>query len=168
MAEQAAITIHKVTKKDVPWITEVFQTQWSGNFIVSRGKKYFPQDLDGFIAHRKEEKVGLLTFRNDGDTIELSSLDSFCENQGIGTALITALITYARDRNKRRVWVITTNNNAHAIRFYEHRGFKKVRVYKNAIVESRKIKPSIPLVDEHNVPIRDEIEFEYQIRDKNA
>lgn len=156
-------TIKPITKSEIPWITEIFQTHWSGDFIVSRGKKHFPPDLDGFIACIDTQKVGLVTFRNDGDATELVSLISLREHQGIGTELVDALIAYAKKSNKRRIWVITTNNNHHAMQFYEHRGFRKVRVYKNAIAESRKIKPSIPLVDECGIPIRDEIEYEYQI-----
>lgn len=158
-----SIVIQPIKENDIPWVTEVFQTYWSGDFIVSRGKKYFPQDLDGFIAYSDAQKMGLLTFRNDGDSIELVSLDSLCDNQGIGTALVQALINYAKENNKRRIWLVTTNNNTHAMRFYGHRGFKKVREYLNAIVESRRIKPSIPLTDEFGVEIKDEIEYEYQL-----
>lgn len=158
-----AFTVRRISKNDIPWVTEIFQTHWSGDFIVSRGKKYYPKDLDGFIACIDTQKVGLVTFRDDGDAVELVSLVSLREHQGIGTALVDALIAYAKKQNKRRIWVITTNNNNHAMRFYEHRGLKKVCVYKNAIAESRKIKPSIPLIDECGIPIRDEIEYEYQI-----
>ncbi len=158
-----SITIQSVRQSDIPWITEVFQTRWGGDFIVSRGKKHNPKDLFGFIACIDTQKVGLLTFRNDDDSIELVSLDSLCDNQGIGTALVQALINYAKENNKRRIWLVTTNNNTHAMRFYEHRGLRKVREYLNAIVESRRIKPSIPLTDEFGVEIKDEIEYEYQL-----
>lgn len=158
-----SIVIQPINKSDISWITEVFQTHWSGDFIVSRGKKYYPKELDGFIACIDTQKVGLVTFRNDGDSIEMVSLISIREHQGIGTALVSALIAHAKKYKKRRIWVITTNNNNLAMQFYEHRGFSKVRVYKNAIAKSRKIKPSIPFVDECGIPIRDEIEYEYQL-----
>ena len=35
--------------------------------------------------------------------------------------------------------------------------------YKNAMEESRKLKPEIPLIGEYEIPIRDEMEFEIEI-----
>lgn len=34
------------------------------------------------------------------------------------------------------------------------------KVYPNAMEEARKLKPSIPLMGEHGIPLRDEIELE--------
>lgn len=158
-----SIVIQRITQMDIPWITELFVTRWDGEFVISKGKKYYPQDLDGFIVSIDTQKVGLLTFKDEGDATEIVSLDSLKEKQGIGTALIKAVTDYAKSKNKRRIWLMTTNNNAAAMRFYEKRGFKKVHEYKNAVAESRKIKPSIPLVDENGIPITDEIEYEYQV-----
>jgi hypothetical protein len=33
-------------------------------------------------------------------------------------------------------------------------------VYVNALAESRNLKPEIPLIGDHDIPLRDEIEFE--------
>ena len=63
-------------------------------------------------------------------------------------------------RKARRAWLITTNDNLDAIRFYQRRGFTIATVHAGAIEQSRTIKPSIPLVGSYGIPIRDEIEFE--------
>jgi hypothetical protein len=60
-----------------------------------------------------------------------------------------------------RVWLITTNDNLHALCFYQRRGFQLVAVHRDAVSRSRKIKPSIPLIGANGIPIRDEIELEY-------
>jgi hypothetical protein len=46
------------------------------------------------------------------------------------------------------------------LRFWQKRGFSLVRVHRNATADSRRLKPEIPLVGEHGIPIRDEIELE--------
>ena len=40
-----------------------------------------------------------------------------------------------------RVWLITTNDNIHAIRYYQRFGFALKGVYIDALDESRKLKP---------------------------
>jgi hypothetical protein len=47
-----------------------------------------------------------------------------------------------------------------ALRFYQKKGFVLVALYPNAIEESRRLKPEIPLLGNDGIPIRDEIEFE--------
>jgi hypothetical protein len=56
--------------------------------------------------------------------------------------------------------VTTTNDNLDALRFYQKRGFQIVAVRPGAVDESRRVKPSIPVIGEHGIPIRDEIELE--------
>ncbi len=60
--------------------------------------------------------------------------------------------------------MITTNDNTPAIRFYQKRGFSLVAVHRNAIAESRKLKPEIPLAGVDGIPIRDEIELELLLK----
>jgi hypothetical protein len=60
----------------------------------------------------------------------------------------------------KRLWLITTNDNLHALRFYQRRGLVLVAVHRNAIEQSRKLKPQIPKLGYDNIPVRDEIELE--------
>lgn len=85
---------------------------------------------------------------------------SILENQGIGSVLIDKIIEKAKEHRCRKVWLITTNDNTHAIRFYQKRGFSFIGIHINAIQKSRKIKPQIPLYGFDNIPILHEIEFE--------
>jgi hypothetical protein len=60
-----------------------------------------------------------------------------------------------------RVWVTTTNDNVHAIGWYERRGFRVVAVHEGAVDRARAtLKPSIPLVGAGDVEIHDEVELE--------
>jgi hypothetical protein len=66
----------------------------------------------------------------------------------------------ARKRGCRRLWLIATNDNLDAIRFYQRRGMTIAAVHANALAHSRKLKPSIPETGQHGIRLRDEIEFE--------
>jgi hypothetical protein len=50
-----------------------------------------------------------------------------------------------------------------ALRFYQKRGFVLVAVHRNALEQSRKLKPEIPLIGDDEIPLRDEIELEMML-----
>jgi RimJ/RimL family protein N-acetyltransferase len=72
------------------------------------------------------------------------------------------LIDAAKALGARRLWLITTNDNARAQRFYERHGFRLAAVHEGALVRSRELKPEIPLVSADGTPIRDELEYEFR------
>ena len=66
----------------------------------------------------------------------------------------------AREAGCGRVWLITTNDNLRALRFYQRRGFRLVAVHPDALERSRELKPSIPEIGLDGIPLRDELELE--------
>jgi len=62
-----------------------------------------------------------------------------------------------------KVLVQTTNDNAHAFRFYQRRGFTVREVRLGALDEARRLQPLIPLIGDEGIPARDEIEFEIEV-----
>jgi GNAT superfamily N-acetyltransferase len=80
---------------------------------------------------------------------------------------MNAVVDEARKQNCERVFLATTNDNLHALRFYQKRGFELVAVHRGAVNESRKIKPGIPLIGNDGIPIRDEIELEMNLQVKS-
>jgi len=153
-------TIKRVTDAERDWVLEVARG-WGADFIVSCGRKIYPAEIEGFCAvDESDEKVGLVTFEVAGDQCEVVTLDAFRKREGIGTALLDEVRREVAKRGCRRMWLITTNDNLDAIRFYQRRGWTIAAVHVNALAESRRIKPSIPLVGNYGIPLRDEIEFE--------
>ena len=73
--------------------------------------------------------------------------------------MIGAVQLAAGQAGCRRLCVVTTNNNLHALRFYQRKGFVLSALRPNTTADTRKRKP-IPLLDEDGIPIRDEIEWE--------
>ena len=94
---------------------------------------------------------------------EILVLQSILENQGIGSALIKAVLNKAKQAYCETVWLITTNDNIHAIRYYQKFGFELAAVHINAIEESRKLKPTIPFFGNEKIPLKHEFEFQYKL-----
>lgn len=157
------ITVHAVTEAERSWVEEVYRS-WGADFVVSRGRKVYPRDTEGlYAADVKGNRVGLLTFQIVGEQCEVVTLDAFEKFRGIGTALMNRVIKIAEGRGCKRVWLITTNDNLDAMRFYHRRGFVIAAVHVGVIEESRKMKPTIPLMGCYGIPIRDEVEFEMRV-----
>ena len=119
-----------------------------------------PPSLPGFAAFDGGRPVGLATYAIEGASCECVTLDSLAEGAGVGTALLAAVEKTARTVGCGRLWLITTNDNLSALRFYQKRGFRLVAVHREALAESRKLKPSIPPVGREGIPLRDELELE--------
>jgi GNAT superfamily N-acetyltransferase len=132
--------------------------------VVSRGQVHRPETLPGFVARKEGQPVGLITYRLQGGEGEIVTIDSLAENQGIGTALVEAVRQAAKAAGCTRLWLITTNDNLEALRFYQKRGFTLVRVHPQAVDDlSRPLKPEIPRLGRHGLPIRDELELELRL-----
>ena len=152
--------IKPVAEVDKDWVLEVVRG-WGADFVVTRGRKVYPTEIEGFYAvDDSGKKVGLGTFEIIGDQCEMVTLDAFEKFSGVGTALTKKVRQVATARGCKRLWLITTNDNFDAIRFYQRRGFTIAAIHVNALAQSRKLKPSIPEIGQRGMPLRDEIEFE--------
>lgn len=156
-----SISIRALEKKDEKWAQDLWIKNWHDDRVVTRGRILKLRDLQGFVAVSNSERVGLLTYNIDNGQFEIVTLDSLMEGVGIGTTLVDHAISEAKRRKCQRVWLITTNDNTDAFRFYQRRGFAIHSVHIGEIEKSRELKPSIPHVGNHGIPIRDEIELHY-------
>jgi ribosomal protein S18 acetylase RimI-like enzyme len=154
------IDVRQVRDDDREWIRQLVRDAWGAPIVVTRGKIHRPDLLPGFIAELDGYREGLLTYSMNGSEIEVVTLNSQIEARGIGSALINRMKRDASEQRCNRLWLITTNDNLKAIRFYQKRGFVLVAVHRNAIEISRSLKPEIPVVGIDGIPIRDEIEME--------
>lgn len=154
------IKVRKINSPDSEWITKLFIENWGSDFIISRGKIHKPKNLEGFIVEENGEKVGLATIFIENDEMELVTIDSLKQGEGIGKMILDEVLNLAKENKLKRLWLITTNDNLNALKFYQKNGFHLVSIYPNAIAESRKIKPQIPEIGENGIPLRDEIELE--------
>ncbi len=155
--------IRPLTLSDADWVRAWFARHWGAPFVVVHGVVYYPDTLAGFAAFERDTPIGLITYTLADNGCEIVSLDSERTGRGIGTALMDAVAAAARAAQCHRVWLITTNDNLDALRFYQRRGFRLAAVYPGAVDAARRLKPQIPLVGDHGIPIRDEIELELSL-----
>jgi ribosomal protein S18 acetylase RimI-like enzyme len=156
------VTVRPLGDGDREWARGKLRELW-GDVVVSRGRMHDPTELPGFLAEQDGEAVGLLTYRVDGEHCEVVTIDAFPTGGGAGTALLQATAAAAREAGARRLWLITTNDNLRALRFYQRRGFHLVAVHRDALDRSRALKPSIPEIGLDGIPLRDELELELRL-----
>ncbi len=155
--------IRPLSEDDRSWVEEFVRENWGAPTVVARARIYRPSDLPGFVGLEGKEPVGLVTYSIEGDACEIVTIDSLREGVGVGSALLAAVEETAREAGCRRLWFITTNDNLRMLRFSQKRGFSLVAVHRNALDESRRLKPQIPLVGQHGIPLRDELELELSL-----
>ncbi len=156
------IFIRPVDSDDGDWIAQFITERWGAEFVAAHYEVYHCRDLPGFVATEGEKKVGLLTYKIVAGDCEVVSLDSVQPCVGIGTGLINAVKGAAYESGCKRLWLVTTNDNMNALRFYQKRGFAMVKINRNAIEFARNLKP-VPLTGADGIPLRDEIELEMML-----
>jgi ribosomal protein S18 acetylase RimI-like enzyme len=126
--------------------------------MAANGELFYPAEHAGFIAG---EWDGLITYRIRDGRCEVTLLEALREGGGIGSALLDATVAAARDVACTDLWLVTTNDNLHALAWYERKGFRTVEIRLGAVDRSREtLKPSIPTHNPDNgLPISDEIEL---------
>lgn len=159
--------IRRIQGEDSAWVIMLTEKEWGAQRVVTRGIVHDVSMLDGFVAVRGEERIGLITFHIDRNECEIVTLNSLSGGMGVGSALIDKVKETAAELDCRRIWLITTNDNTAALRFYQKRGFSLVAVYRNALEQSRRLKPEIPTIGIDDIPLRDEIELEMDLRGRS-
>lgn len=152
--------VRPVEAADRAWIRSLLREHWSGEEVVSRGRLHRPADLPGFVALIAGEPHGLATYEIRGGECELVTLNSLAPRLGLGRCLVEAVRSAATAAGCRRLWLVTTNDNTEALAFYQRIGFRLAAIHRDAIAESRALKPAIPETGHLGIPIRDEIELE--------
>lgn len=156
----STLTVRPATDRDRDWIRALLIERWTATQIASRGRLVQADLLPAGIAELDGQRVGLATYEITGPDCELVTLDSLRERAGVGTALLNAVADAARTAGCRRLWLITTNDNLHALAFYQRRGLRLVALHAGALDLSRQLKPTIPLIGLDNIPLRDELELD--------
>lgn len=156
----SAFQVRPVDEQDRAWMSWLLGEHWGDARVVSCGRVHQADLLPGFVALRDGERVGLVTYWVEQDGCEIVSLNSLVEGIGVGWALIQAVRECAVSAGCQRLWLVTSNDNTPALRYYQKRGFSLVAVHRNALEQSRRLKPQIPALGLDGIPLRDEIELE--------
>lgn len=131
------------------------KAEWGAPILV-RGATYAFEDCEIWMAGEME---GLAAVSGrDRPVAELVAINAFVPWRGVGTALLAAITAQLRpDFGTLRL--TTTNDNLDALRFYQRRGFRLAALRAGAVDQARLTKPSIPMIGEHGIRLRDEIDL---------
>jgi GNAT superfamily N-acetyltransferase len=157
------IAIRPIRADDQEWIRSTLADAWGSTEVIGHGVRYDASTLPGLIAEARGRRVGLLTYDLTGTGLEVVTIDAVTPGAGVGTALLAAATQTARRAGAERLWLITTNDNLDALRFYQRRGLRIVAVTSDAVAESRRLKPSIPRVGAYGVELLDELTLELRL-----
>jgi GNAT superfamily N-acetyltransferase len=143
---------------------EAFLLDHNALRAARRGELMRPADHPAVLAWSGDDLVGAATYVIGGTECELLTLHARRQFTGTGSALLTGVRDIARSAGCRRLWVVTTNDNVDALRFYQRRGFRLARLRPGAVDESRAtLKAEIPTSGSYGIPLRDELELELEL-----
>jgi GNAT superfamily N-acetyltransferase len=142
------------------WLREHLALSWGSAIIASRDREHDAAALPALVALRGEELAGLATFRLADGECELVTIEAFVRWQGVGSALLGAVVARARESGAARLWLVTSNDNLAALRFYQRRGLRLTAVHSGAVDRARRQRPAIPLLGAHGIEVHDELELE--------
>jgi ribosomal protein S18 acetylase RimI-like enzyme len=121
--------------------------------------------LPGFGIWDGRRLVGIATYSLAGTDAEVAALGVSEDHRGRGLAgqLLDAVIGAATAQGAQRVWLVTTNDNLTALAVYQRHGFRLAGIRPGAIDRARALKPTIPEIGRHGIPMRDEIILEHRL-----
>ncbi len=155
--------VRALTPDDVAWKHASLRSHWGSTVVARHGELVDAADLPGFVALVDDAAAGLVTVARRGDELEVVTIHVEQEDHGVGRALMDAVREHARRTGVRRIWLITTNDNVRAIRFYQRWGMDLVALVRDGVAASRAVKPSIPACGRDGIPIRHELELELRL-----
>jgi ribosomal protein S18 acetylase RimI-like enzyme len=154
------VIVRDATDGDRAWMRAVLAASWGEARVVVDGRSRDAAALPGLVAEDGGRRAGLLTYEIGPAGLEVVTLDALERGRGAGTALLDAARRTAAAHGRARVWLVTTNDNLDALRFYQRRGMRIARVRPGAVDRSRLVKPAIAVDGEYHIEIHDEIELE--------
>ncbi|MGW5077287.1 GNAT family N-acetyltransferase [Micromonospora echinospora] len=154
----ASIRVRQARDGDRAALAALHEREWGGPVVVVHDTRYDLRDLPTLVAVDDSGVfAGALAYRVDADGLEVVSLAASAPGAGAGTALLAAAEEAATAAAADRIWLVTTNDNLGALRFYQRRGLRIVAVDAGAVDRARAVKPTIPRVGADGIPLHDEL-----------
>ncbi len=157
------------TPLDLEWAEGFLDATVGGRLQARRGELIDALTSTGLVAETQGRPAGLVAWRFERDGLEAEvtvlAVRGEARGQGIGRALIDAAVGALRRAGVQRAWLVTTNDNLVALRLYQRAGWRLATVRPGAVDEARRmLKPGIPIVGDHGIPIRDELELRIELQ----
>lgn len=152
--------VRSLTEHDQSWKLTTLERGWGATTVARLGELIDAASLPGLVAVDGDERLGLLTYLEGADGVEVVTLQALVEGRGVGRALMDTISHQSAQWTAPRLWLITTNDNIRAFAFYQRWGMDLCRVIRNGVEASRHVKPAIPSTGNAGIPLRHELEFE--------
>ncbi|GAA3340011.1 GNAT family N-acetyltransferase [Amorphoplanes nipponensis] len=156
------IEVRALTPADAAYVRQALTAAFHGPLVAVHDELIDASALPGAIAQDGGEPVGLLTYRAVGGEWEVVTIAADRPGSGAGGALLDWVRVAATAAGGVRLWLVTTNDNVRALRFYQRRGYDLVAVHREAVTRARALKPGIPEVVD-GIPVRHEVELELRL-----
>jgi ribosomal protein S18 acetylase RimI-like enzyme len=180
-------SLRRLSPQDTPWAEQFLADTLGGRLQARRGELVdalaetrAPGDDSGaptgLVAELDGRTVGLVTWRvepagsrpaaGSGREAEITVLavTPDARGLGVGRALIDAAVDTLRATSVARAWLVTTNDNLVALRLYQRAGWRLAALRPGAVDDARRtLKPQIPLLGDHGIPLHDELELELDL-----
>ena len=122
-----------LTGADHDWLGRVVAEYCGGDPVITPDGAYVVRDLPGYVAEDEGTRVGLAQYRIAAGDCEIITLASLRSGRGIGSALVAAVRAMAERAGCRWLRVCTSNDNLHALGFYQKRGFALAKLHRGAM-----------------------------------
>ncbi len=126
------VFIHKLTTKDLKEVLDIenlsFKDPWTRKMFL-KGLK----NGDFYVAKEGERVIGYAGFTYALDEVSLVNLAIHPDyrRKGIGTRLLKHLMSMARTKNGKKIFLEVRKSNISAISFYHKHKFIEVGIRKN-------------------------------------
>lgn len=157
------LDVRDFAPEDRAWAARLLSDYGGGIPQMARlGEILDPLEHEGIVAERDGRPIGLLTVSESDRGLEVLTLHTEEQGIGAGSRLLETALRVAVASGSKRLWLITTNDNLRAVRWYLRRGMRVASVHAGAADADRaSIKPEMPERNPDNqIPIRDYIELE--------
>lgn len=157
------LDVRDFARADHEWAARLLGAYGGGVPQMARlGELLDPLEHEGIVAERDGQPVGLLTVNESDRGLEVLTLHSEVEGIGAGSRLLETALRVAVASQASRLWLLTTNDNLRAIRWYLRRGMQVAAVHVGGVdADRRAIKPEIPERNPDNgIAISDYVELE--------
>ena len=74
------MNVRRLKAGDRVWLREKLRDGWGDEAMAGHGELFFPADHEGFVAG---DRTGVVTYRIDGDTCEVTLIESY--EPGLGS-----------------------------------------------------------------------------------
>jgi GNAT superfamily N-acetyltransferase len=156
----SALRVREREERDLPEVERFLAERHSAR-VARLGRLEDSLAHPALVAEQDGRLAGVLTYILGAGSCEVLTLHAAERKAGVGTSLLRAVEEVAASAGCSRLWLITTNDNLDALRFYQRRGFRLAALNAGAVDDARaRLKPEIPRTGEHGIDLRDELVLE--------